>query len=88
MLTVKYVNRQGHEEVISAENVRYIPDVGDAESFGSAGVYIDPEDHPSGTPSGAKMIIPASRTHSSEDRSIPTVYVMNRYGSTVATYRL
>ena len=88
MLTVKYVNRMGHEEVISAEHVRYIPDVGDAESFGLAGVYIDPEENPPGEPSGARMVFPAERVGSPKDRCTPTVYVMNRHGSTVATYRL
>ena len=88
MLTVKYVNRMGHEEVLSAEHVKYIPDVGDAESFGAAGVYIDPEENPHGTLSSARMVWPVERCGSVTDRATPTVYVMNRHGSTVATYRL
>ena len=88
MLTVKHIDRLGCERIYSADEVRYVPDVGDAESFGSAGVYLDPEEDPSGRFNGASHVIAASRCGSPDDRAKPTVWVMNRFGATVATYHL
>lgn len=88
MLTVKHIDQTGCERIYSANEVKYVPDVGDAESFGHAGVYLDPEEDPAGQYQGASCVIPVSRTRSGEDRASPTVWVMNRFGATVATYHL
>lgn len=90
MITVKYINRTGAEEIFACERVIYKPDLGDAKSFGEAGLYIDPNGVPD--PTGlsvvqSRFVIPVSHTGAVGD--VPArAYIMNDKGATVATYAL
>lgn len=90
MITVKYINRAGMEEIFSCERVIYRPDLGDVNSFGEAGLYIDPTGIPDPTGMAvpqSRFAIPVSNCASAGDVQ-PRAYIMNDKGATVATYAL
>ena len=99
MFTVKHIDSRGNEELFQAEKLLHIPDDGSREAFGSAGLYFDPQDEPGSSaasldgtiapqhPSRYSRCIAYSKT-GAPDTPRPRVFVMNREGATVATYRL
>jgi hypothetical protein len=94
MLTVKHINTDGTETLLEAERVEKVQ-TGDRFSDG---IFLDREPRPMLTPSLATeeaSLVPRSFRHvihfaeaRSSDDTVPMVYVMNRFGATVATYRL
>lgn len=99
MFTIKHIDAKGREELFQAEKLLHIPDDGTQEAFCSAGLYFDPQDEPGSVcaaiggisapqhPSRYARCIAYSKT-GGPDISQPRVFVMNREGATVATYRL
>lgn len=90
MLTVKHVRSDGTEFLFEAERVEKVQTGNRFED----GIFIDRDDichHTDGAvqPTRShKKVIHFCDCASSEDVTTPMVYVMNRYGATVATYRL
>lgn len=87
MLTIKHIDSQGREYIRECESVKWVPDYGDAESFGNAGLYLDadPLNYPQ---SDEAFCIPVCRLASSSDHTRPCVFVMNKHGATIAKYML
>jgi hypothetical protein len=91
MLTVKHIERNGREHIHTCDNVVWVPDNGNAESFGNAGLYLDVDcelDLSGQYPLDARIAIPVNRCGSPNDRAKPEVFIMNKFGSTVARYAL
>ena len=90
MLTVKYIDQRGIEEIFPCERVVYCPDLADAVSFKAAGLYLDVDcefDDSGEYPISAKHVFPFCRVGGA-GLIRPRAYVMNDRGATVATYEL
>lgn len=94
MLTVKHIDTQGVETIMEAERIEVVRD----KSFHEDGIFLDRDPPPinegcdaSGivepTFRGFKHVIHFARARSMGDTP-PRVFVMNRFGATVATYNL
>lgn len=98
MLTIKHIDTAGIERLYEAEAVKVVRNRG----IGEDGIYLDPietYDRPLAREEAgaAQMVMPAQLSFKhcipfalcrSSDDTPPRVFVMNRYGSTVATYDL
>lgn len=92
MLTIKHIDTEGTETLIEAERVEKVQ-TGDRFTDG---IYLD-RDQSVGRDQDGEMVFerPRSFRHvirfadaRSTNDTTPMVYVMNRFGSTVATYHL
>jgi hypothetical protein len=94
MLTVKHIDMQGVETIMEAERIEVVRD----KSFHEDGIFLDRDPAPlnvacdlscAAEPEfrGFKHVIHFARARSTNDVP-PRVFVMNRFGATVATYNL
>lgn len=88
MLTVKHVARDKTETLYEAKKVEVIKDRG----LGEDGIFLDRERFENGGITGGytyeHVIHFENSPACSSDQVSPVVYVMNRYGTTVARYPL
>jgi len=87
MLTVKHINRDGTEKLLEAETV----DVVRKGGLGEEGIFINHSKNfteNTGSTTFDHVIHFDNSPACSSDDVTPVVYVMNRFGATVATYKL
>lgn len=84
MFTVLYRDDQGAETLYAAKSVarRASPDENSIPPMGPVEVFLEDE---AMVPGGRVTLTPGARCANGFD---PMVFVMNKHGSTVATYRL
>lgn len=88
MLTVKHIASDGVERIMEAETIEIVRGKG----LGNNGFFLDREPFDGNTDQGAclpaKHFIDFVPGSSPPGVAEPMVYIMNRFGATVATYKL